>query len=748
MGKKQKRTPKKNSQNPANNALNAGSVSETATGSTFCKPLSLNELTVAIAILLGFVVYLVAFLFVKTEFGDRFGTYLVLLLNQDIYWAFWTGEPNGSFHLFDRWPLFLGLTFHLLIANGLGFLILRLLFKGPLTILEQAVLATGVGLAWISTYTVVVGVMHLYFLKQVLVLPLLIPAAIGWQKILRGSSVVRQPVVNKENHWTKWLWTACVPFAVFMLLGSMIPPWEFDVREYHLQVPKEWFLQGGVTFLPHNVYGNMPLGTEMHALFAMLYCFGGEDWWWGALIGKTVSGVFPILNTAVLYCLGRRLAGDFAGAAAALIYCSTPWTIANGIIGYNEGALGCYVSLAVLSGLLFWKSEQAEEDPERSTLTFLLFGQFVGAAVACKYTAIPFVAFPFLAVGGLWIFWRQGHALFWRFIAWTTLGILLVSAIWFLKNLFWTGNPVYPLVESVFDTSRTEIQAAQWDRAHAPNPAIPSLANVLAILNTLIFSFKWLSPLAIPFFIVSFTGSQKRAVILTSGYLLFVFLTWLFLTHRLERFLLPFYVFVCLGAGLGAQRIEKSAWRNVAAAILLLGCGMNFLFGTSRLIGDVRVFTSLQKLDLRKSTAKDYFHHEGQIVPLNHLSPTIAWLNENQPDAKVLFFGECRPLTARFDVIYNTCFDRCETWKRFSQRGIEEVRQGLAADSITHIFVNVSELRRLQSTYGYNVDDGGHPVDLKDLQRLEGDLLQRVNESPATTEADPGVILYQVQVVK
>ena len=50
------------------------------------------------------------------------------------------------------------------------------------------------------------------------------------------------------------------------------------MREYHLQAPKEFYESGGVHSLEHNVYGNMPLGTEMLALAAMSTL---GNWWRG-----------------------------------------------------------------------------------------------------------------------------------------------------------------------------------------------------------------------------------------------------------------------------------------------------------------------------------------------------------------------------------------------------------------------------------------------------------------------------------
>ena len=54
-----------------------------------------------------------------------------------------------------------------------------------------------------------------------------------------------------------------------MLLGSMLPAIDFDVLEYHLQGPKEYYQAGRIAFLPHNVYTNMPFDVEMLHLLGM-----------------------------------------------------------------------------------------------------------------------------------------------------------------------------------------------------------------------------------------------------------------------------------------------------------------------------------------------------------------------------------------------------------------------------------------------------------------------------------------------
>ena len=111
---------------------------------------------------------------------------------------------------------------------------------------------------------------------------------------------------------------------MFIMLGSMLPPWHFDVREYHSQVPKEWYQAGRVTFMPHNVYGNMPLGAEMHSVLGMAMMFGDEAWWWGGLVGKTVIGSFALLTALALYAAGRRLISATAGAIVSVAPAASP----------------------------------------------------------------------------------------------------------------------------------------------------------------------------------------------------------------------------------------------------------------------------------------------------------------------------------------------------------------------------------------------------------------------------------------
>src|SRR5262249_6015242 len=132
------------------------------------------------------------------------------------------------------------------------------------------------------------------------------------------------------------------------ILGSMLPAVDFDVLEYHLEGPKEYFQSGRIAFLPHNVYTNMPFGVEMLQLLAMEVL---GDWWWGALAGQLLVALFApaaaVMIGATAGSLSRR-----AGWIAALVYLSTPWTYRLAVISYVEGPL-CYYHAALVWA--FWR---------------------------------------------------------------------------------------------------------------------------------------------------------------------------------------------------------------------------------------------------------------------------------------------------------------------------------------------------------------------------------------------------------
>ena len=334
--------------------------------------------------------------------------------------------------------MLLSAGFLLAWAAALGWLLLTTCRAGRgLTRLETWVFSTAVGLGLLSTWTLLLGLFgQLGWMRTVLGPATLTFAAAAcvWYWRNRSNRSAPTRTAPKESDWIsrQWLWLG-LPFVLAILLAAMLPPIEFDVCEYHLQAPKEFFLDGQIRFLPHNVYANMALGAEMLSLLGMVLV---RDWWWGALVGKTVIAAFTPLCALGLLAAGRRFYSTGAGVVAALVYISIPWlgstafphVVNVSCSGLVEGASACYLFLALYAVLLsrhrgeypkmqkgtvpFSLTRKLRQPPTRELgqspqicplAMVALAGYLAGAAVSTKYPAVLFVLIPL----AIWVF--VGH---------------------------------------------------------------------------------------------------------------------------------------------------------------------------------------------------------------------------------------------------------------------------------------------------------------------------------------------------
>ena len=641
------------------------------------------------------------------------------LLLPDELLAQWGGTPS-EFAVLDRIPVLAIAGVIVAYAFILGWLLMTLLrVDRGLARLETFVFATAVGLNAVSTYVLLVGLLGLCRNVLMFVVPAALTlAAAAWLSLrggrkttwglsrfsrsengtvpFRNREVISRPILRPNaratcpneaalsDNWLspRWLWLAA-PFVVVIVLGGMLPPVEFDVREYHLQVPKEFFQQGYVGFLPHNVYGNMPMGTEMFSLLAMVL---SGDWWLGALAGKTVIAAFAPLTALALVAAGRRFFSLSVGVVAAIVYISIPWIAQVSSLGLVEGASACYLFLALYAVLLARREKKGERHL-MSQPRLLLAGYLAGGAVACKYPAVLFVLVPLAA----WILFGERRQLS---MAWKPLGVFLLAVVlgcglWFGKNWAATGNPTYPLLYETFGDSTstwTPDKNRQWNNVHRPKDFSPrTLARHAA---RVVLRSEWLSPLVIPLAALAFIVRRKRRLSLVLlAYFGYVIVGWWLLTHRIDRFWIPVLPAVALLAGVGACWSRQTAWRRVLVGLLVFGSISNFLVTTSVAGGYNRYFVSLRRL---------------RDDPMR-LDAWHRYFNAHARDGRVLIVGDAQVFDLEVPILYSTCFDDSIFERLATGRTAEEVRAGLVGEGISHVYVHWGEIDRYRrpGNYGF-----------------------------------------------
>lgn len=641
-------------------------------------------------------------------------------------------HPVGWAYFPQRIPLMGVAAVVLLGAWGVGQLVTRLIRipLHPFTA-ERTVFASGLGLSLVSLLTLGGGLLGI--LSQGLCYAVLMAIAIAGiasafqETKLKTGSLVSLKLSLPESMTFDMLFriSCCLlmsPFVLSMFLGSMLPSTDYDVLEYHFGGPKEYYQQGYISFLPHNVYTSFPFLTEMLTLLSMTL---KADWYSGAQAGKLVLMSFALFTALGIFTTARIWFGSAAGWIAATVFLTNPWTYRISIIAYTEGALSFYLLASLLSlirtivVLQRWKasvSDTAHESAantesrlpgELGSWTFLT-GLLAGSAMATKYPGVLSVVIPLglTLVSFSWVLLKDDKTLRWS--ATLKLGMLFAAGTlinigpWLLKNLVETGNPVYPLLYSVFGGhDLTEALNAKWKNGHGMKPI--GLTEFKNSLLDVTMTSDWISPLLFSLAPLTFLNRQHRRLVCWLWiYIAFLFFSWWLLTHRIDRFWVPMLPVVAILAGIGATWSSKLIWRTGVTAAVLFAVLFNLCIVTSGLGGN--------------NAYLDDFAYARKFTG-NLTAPEIEALNQMQlgPDQVVLFVGEAKVFNANFPVIYNTVFDEdiFKQWtaqpdpelpdNQLSMKLAREIEEQFKAEHIAFVYVNWAEILRyrIPGSYGY-----------------------------------------------
>jgi len=283
------------------------------------------------------------------------------------------------------------------------------------------------------------------------------------------------------DRWTRLLIGFVALSMLVALFSALAPPTAWDALVYHL-------FQAKIYVNAHRIAPGLDI---THIYFPPLT----EMLFTGAmLLGSEIA---PALFSFIFYCLMllalyRYSSTVFSGNYRWLPIClivSSPSLVYLAGKPYVEWGLLLYIFLA------FWQMERWSDSHNRGHLA--LSGVYAGLAMGVKYTASPMV----LALGII-LLWRLPHPFDQlrtapnllpaergnlgqlslgegggegdRQPAWTTsynnrqiltsavlwaLVALAVASPWYIKNLLFTGNPVYPFV---FDGWNWDGWRAEW----------------------------------------------------------------------------------------------------------------------------------------------------------------------------------------------------------------------------------------------------------------------------------------------
>lgn len=379
------------------------------------------------------------------------------------------------------------------------------------------------------------------------------------------------PFYERWGDWLRrpagwgWLWVAVMPVLAIAVLGATMPPgilwgdephW-YDVMEYHLQVPREWYEAGRMMPLHHNVFSYFPFNVEM--LYWLAMELRGGPW-----AGMYVAQYLHLGMTVVFVMAMAGAAGEWGGTAAkntvGVLVAATPWLALLAPVAYNEGGLLLYGGLAMAWGLraicpkmgtsTLFPTEQGVDGRNLGRKWWMspfvpshiramaLAGVMGGLACGVKLTAVPMVL---LALGiGMVAVEIAGRRKFPRMGGYLTYFLVggLVFSPWLIRNLAWTGNPVFPEAMQLLGRSHfTPVQVERWNRAHAAAANQQTIGSKWSAGWTRVgIDWRYGGLLWIAAIASAVAGWRRRPVwilLITGAGILFI---WLFFTHLQSRF--------------------------------------------------------------------------------------------------------------------------------------------------------------------------------------------------------------------
>ena len=242
----------------------------------------------------------------------------------------------------------------------------------------------------------------------------------------------------------------CFGIGLHTFLCALTPEVRSDPIRYHISLANQYAVRGGIEPLRETVWWSIPQYAEC------LYALGI------ALCNDTLAKLFHwwagVISTLGVFAIADRWFGRSAAWWAVTLWITTPMVSYEAGTTYVELILVLWVQFAIWSG-----SKALAESDWRGSLGWLtLSGLAVGMSFGTKFTALAVQGVPWLIFPLALALRHRGTPLRSLLLSGVPcLAVLVADSPWLLRNYRLTGNPLYPLYNSLFGLSGENDRAAE-----------------------------------------------------------------------------------------------------------------------------------------------------------------------------------------------------------------------------------------------------------------------------------------------
>ncbi len=338
-------------------------------------------------------------------------------------------------------------------------------------------------------------------------------------------------------------------FYAMLITGSItsisllacVPPVSRDALTHHLYIPKLYLQHGGIYEIPYLIVSYYPMNLDL--LYLIPLYFKNDN------IPAFIHFSFALITAAMLYrYLVRRINMTYA-LLGVLFFLTIPIIVRLSSTAYVDLGLICFFFASILC-LFEWIESGFKA-------RYLIFSAiYCGLAMGTKYNGL--IGFFLLSLFVIFVYARY-HTGQKRYVAkaggWFAVFVitaLIIFSPWLIRNMAWTGNPVYPLYNTHFKTSETTLKTK-------PEIEFETHMDIsqIRVLRE-IYGESWLQVALIPFR-VFFQGQDDNPR---------------YFDGRTNPFLLllPLFAFLGLRLGTRQEKTEKLLLLLFSVFFLLYAC--------------------------------------------------------------------------------------------------------------------------------------------------------------------------------
>lgn len=585
------------------------------------------------------------------------------------------------------------------LASALGRRLLRAIqFATPL---EEIVFHTGFGLGIVSFATFALG---LVWANAILFWLVYLGALALVRDDVRATwRAVRAIALPRESRWERWLAIFCGATMLIGFLFALMPPIGWDGQTHHLIMP-QWILkQGRIMAPPDILFYSFP--SLIDTLFLAAMALKGD------VVVQLVHSGFLLLTLGALYSFATRYFNPRVGWLACAILLAVPSFLLVSVWAYVDIGLAFYALISLYALLVARETNDAR--------WISLSGAFAGFALGVKYTAaiIPVALIVILVIGN----WKLvlGN---WRFVIRHSSFVIVFAAPWYLRNLAFTGNPVYPFV---FGGPYWDAFRSEWFSRFGTGYWNAPLKLLLAPWDATIYGVEGalgyeatigpLSLMLLPLLLLPLLSSSIKnpnsvlgSLLVFSGILYLFWLTGIAESHLLwqTRLLFPaFPVFALLAAHaldrLRGFDLPQFSAHNFARLVIAAVLGLTFAGYALSFIKD-NPFHYLAGYETRDAYLARHlggYYSAAQFINTQLLA-----------SARVLYLWEPRGYFAQRDVLPDSILDKVAhlDWK---YGDAARTAEALRAEGYTHILLNRAGL-------DFHLQSDDDPLTLKEINLI------------------------------